>query len=323
MFGILNQINSNVFSGASEGLEAEIEKRSETKVRYKVNIHHSRDSASKQWASTLVLALRGLERVLRQFFTNLITASTLKEHSREREVATEGGDGCWFESAWSRIVDFAFKCATQVGGRETSDIRLAGVDLLILCSQVSSGAGIAALTTPARVGTNMQVVNGALRSVRAANTGTQGVVATNDSGEAHPLVISKKHRLFLESFGALEGFKSYLNDDMSMALEIESGSSTVFVETILSQVLTRMAQGLSKLYECLQSEYNPGPRRSIETRFVDIVATVMSKAGGGQRSKYLTHAQRLCLELLENMGSQSPSPALVKLAEVGDRAFFW
>ena len=43
-----------------------------SKQRYKVNVHHSRDSAGKQWVLTQSLALQGLCRVLRSFFSLLL-----------------------------------------------------------------------------------------------------------------------------------------------------------------------------------------------------------------------------------------------------------
>jgi hypothetical protein len=57
IFGILEGISTAIDDaemkrGASAGGE-----------RYKVAIHHSRDSVKKQWATTQILVLRGLERV--------------------------------------------------------------------------------------------------------------------------------------------------------------------------------------------------------------------------------------------------------------------
>ncbi|MFN9899558.1 MAG: hypothetical protein ACK55Z_12355, partial [bacterium] len=60
----------------------------------------------------------------------------------------------------------ALKWASTPGGREILDLRLVGVDILVLCSQLSSMCGIDAASITVRVGTNMQVINGALRSVR-------------------------------------------------------------------------------------------------------------------------------------------------------------
>ena len=48
------------------------EKVDKSRSRYKVNVHHSRDSAGKQWLLTQSLALQGLSRVLRSFFSILL-----------------------------------------------------------------------------------------------------------------------------------------------------------------------------------------------------------------------------------------------------------
>jgi hypothetical protein len=146
-----------------------------------VTRHHSRDSVSKQWIGTLVLALRGWDRIIRLFFHKLLTLDYRSERSSHEEgtpIISDAFDnaasvvplsaivadvGCatesieWFDKIWSRTLDWAYSCSTRIGGREMFDLRLVGTDLLLLCAQISSENGIQAIITPARVGTNMQV----------------------------------------------------------------------------------------------------------------------------------------------------------------------
>ena len=122
--------------------------------RYKVNIHHSRDSADKQWVATQSLVLRSLCRILRSFF------SVLLDTTRQDDPSIRGADSDdtpWFDDAWNRVLGYAFDAATQVGGRDTLELRSAGVELSVLCNQLSCRAGIQAALSPARVGTNMEV----------------------------------------------------------------------------------------------------------------------------------------------------------------------
>lgn len=59
-----------------------------SRSRYKVNVHHSQDSAGKQWITTQVLTLQGLSRVLRSFFAqsldNMEKASPERGHWCQR-----------------------------------------------------------------------------------------------------------------------------------------------------------------------------------------------------------------------------------------------
>lgn len=144
IFGVLDKVTDQM-GNTDNGASAQESMSSSQSSRYHVTVHHSRDSNSKQWYGTQVLTLRGMERVLRQFFSKLIV--------------TEIGSGEeWFRDAWARIVDLALSCSNIKGGRETLDLRIAGVDMLILCCQLACEQGITAM--PVRVTKNMQVVNG-------------------------------------------------------------------------------------------------------------------------------------------------------------------
>lgn len=283
----------------------------EPSSRYKVSLHHSRDSASKQWCATQVVVLRGLIRVLRNFFHQLL--DTTDEN---------GANGVpWFQDAWVKLLDYAFEAASQGGGRDTLDIRSVGVELLVLCCQLSSKAGIQAAATPARVGTNMEVVNGALRSVREAQP-------SNSSHERTQSAASELSRqsLFLESFEGLESYKEYV-EKLSPDEANEDKS--------LQQVLHKFAFGLAQLFECCKEhELAPQkPSRSLirlesntkaeeyeevlEVRFVRIVATITDAATVDHKSRFLNQTQRACFALLQAMavfGSLAAFKQLVSLA---------
>jgi len=225
--------------------------------------------------------------------------------------------------------------------------------MLVLCAQVSSKSGILAVTNPQRVSTNMQVVDGALRSVRpaiASSSGGGGLNAasvrredgiqedvqhdgsstgaeTNNDGNDNDISVveSRKHGLFKEVFLAFEKLRIHLNNDM----DEEDTSASIYMETTSVQVMTKFCQGLSKLYECckdnelLPSMELTSEENSTEQSFVELVGILITKATGPPGSKYLSQAQRLCLELLQSMASSSSSLALELLVQIGGQAFLW
>ena len=335
IFGVLDQVISK---GEVEvgGNDPENKKTNNTeekkKSRYQVSVHHSRDSAIKQWATTQVLTLRGLERVLRQFFDTLL-ATTVQPPD-----AINSTRPSWFESGWVRILKQSFQYSTQIRGRETLEVRLAGVDLLILCVQLCSDDGVSAATKPARVGTNMKVVNGALRNVRSSNP----IPASPSKSDRRNDISSKekvnRHNLFLKSFEELMRFQEYLNDESKMQLE-RAIDSSIYIESPLLQVLTRLSQGLTKIYDCCKSN-EMAPVSSSQTtastpdnnyheidyegKMVDLVCLVMIRASAGENgSRFLTQGQRISLDLLQQMASNSSSKALESLAEIGDVTLLW
>ena len=96
-----------------------------------------------------IQVLRGLERVLRLFYSRLLL------------TLTRESDELWFPQIWKEILRVSFDSAILTGEGETLDMRLAGIELMVLCAQLSCRAGIGAAVTSARVGTNMEVVGGA------------------------------------------------------------------------------------------------------------------------------------------------------------------
>mmetsp|Transcript_15630 Transcript_15630/g.20886 ORF Transcript_15630/g.20886 Transcript_15630/m.20886 type:complete len:1566 (+) Transcript_15630:106-4803(+) len=334
IFGVLEQVASHVdesTTASKQALSSVREARKKANSRYKVTVHHSRDSVGKQWFSTQVLTLRGLERVLRQFFSALLSTTVLdSRHSSSDESH-------WFESAWARILDIAFQCATQAGGREVLELRLAGVDLVVLCALLSCRAGIVAATTPARVGTNMEVVNGALRSIQNESKTNQsrsdGIEdGTSDGSAANsPEMEACRQELFLDAFDVLERFRSHLEDDKAQAKD--EYSQSLCIESVSLQVVTKLSQGLVKLYECCKNDemaprthellYSSDDEDDTEARFVAIVSTVIRKAVGDSGPRYLSQAQRVGIDLLHDMAFGSSSRAFETLADIGGESFFW
>jgi len=281
--------------------------------RYKVSVHHSRDSASKQWATTQVLTLRGMERVLRIFFDTLL--ETAHDYNTDSDQ-----DSNWFEQAWHLIVDQCLLCSTLLGGRETLDLRLVGMELLVVCCQTSSKRGF--IAADVRVGTNMQVVNGALRSVRSADSPPkiQGRGSKPLAEDVDPLLIEKRRQLFDKSFASLMQFGSFLRNNEDSITEGTNG----YLDSIVLQVLTKLGIGLGQLYECCKdNELSPHHEDSdAEENFVDLVTLITRIATGGPNSKFLTQAQRPCLDLLKTMSMNCSSRAFEVLSKMGSNAIF-
>lgn len=320
IFGVLDQVAARL--GKSHKNESQDNASSAIPSRYRVSVHHSRDSNSKQWCATQVLTLRGIERVLRQFFSKLLALDIDTENSQT-----------WFESAWEKIVELAFVSANASGGRDTMELRIAGVDILILCCQLSCEAGIEAAATPVRVGTNMQVVNGALRSVdnKPTNQSEKLDLDHEDLPYIHVEKIkSTRKSLFLKAFAVLERFT-----DILYHREEEEEQNSYFSEPSILQVLTKLSQGLTKLYECCRDkELAPNSavnyticsqvqKSDLEGRMVNMINSVAIHAIGDFNSKYLTLAQRSCLELLRNMCAFGSARAFERLAVMGRKSFFW
>eukprot|EP00550_Attheya_septentrionalis_P004649 CAMPEP_0198289234 /NCGR_PEP_ID=MMETSP1449-20131203/7494_1 /TAXON_ID=420275 /ORGANISM="Attheya septentrionalis, Strain CCMP2084" /LENGTH=2104 /DNA_ID=CAMNT_0043987531 /DNA_START=292 /DNA_END=6606 /DNA_ORIENTATION=- len=322
IFGVLDEVSAKGETIPEIGNDSG-NARKASGSRYKVSIHHSRDSVEKQWATTAVLSFRGLERVLRQFFSRLLATSITDDDEDNVE---------WFESAWIKILQMALKYATQIGGRDAAELRLAGVNMVVLCAQLSCQAGIEAATTPATVGTNMQVINGALRTVRASAS-QQQALPTNVSPKAE----RRRQRLFLSSFRTLEDFRGFLGSG-GLSFDDDPSDSWSFTEPALFQVLTKLMQGLAKLYECCKhNEMAPrsaqvndddeedmlnSENSEFESHFVDHVHLVIEKGAGDPEALYLTQPQRMGLELLCTMVSSSSSEAFETLAKMGGKTFF-
>ena len=287
--------------------------------RYKVTVHHSRDSSIKQWATTQVLALRGLERVLRQFFPHLLVAAiSTKDDADDAES--------WLEDSWVRILETAYSCAILTGGRDSLELRVVGADLLVLCAQVSSKAGIAAANTPVRVSTNMQVVNGALRSVNPSKkeqTDEKRDIKVSADTEAEAAA-QYRACLFRMAFDRVEKLGNNLEHQ---SIHTDEEGSPIYVESTLLQVMTKFSGSLLALYECCKgNEMLPptldaqtdGASNDLESKLAHVAGAMMRTAIGDPSSKYLTQAQRACLELLHTM---TLNGSFVAYEELGERAY--
>jgi hypothetical protein len=300
--------------------------------RYRVSIHHSRDSAGKQWMATQALVLRGLSRVLRTFFLSLLNTTDDGSASGEKK-----NDTPWFEQTWNTILSHSFDAATQTGGRDTLDLRSSGVELLVLCNQLACRAGIQAAITPARVGTNMEVVNGALRSVRSPEK-------IPSSGKKSPqrshstITETWRENLFLDAFDVLDSFREYLESDSSSDKE---SALSPYMEPTQVQVLSHFAGDLKRLYDCCKDgefmedkSFNSvissltldppsvSDEDTLVARFVRIVMTVATKSSGGPEARFLSQAQRSCIDLLQSMASNGSSEAFINLSSLSSEAFF-
>ena len=321
LLGVLEEISSR----GSESQNADTDKTTTSGVnpdvqsnRYKVTVHHSRDSSIKQWATTQVLALRGLERVLRQFFPHLLLAAVSTKN------AADGAEN-WLEESWIRILETAYSCAILTGGRDSLDLRVVGADLSVLCAQVSSKAGIAAANSPARVSTNMQVVNGALRSVNPSkkeqSDETKDRKLSDDDAKASAL---HQARMFRMAFDYVEKLGNNLEHQ---SIHADEEGSAIYAESTLLQVMTKFSGSLAALYECCKDdEMSPptltaqreGASNDLESKLTHVVGVIMKTAIGDPSSKYLTQAQRACLEILQTMSLHG---SFIAYEELGERAY--
>jgi len=322
IFAVLDQVKEG--TSADNSTPDQVVPESKSSDRYKVSIHHSRDSASKQWATTEVLTLRGIERVLRLFFDKLL-ATTLDSTKDPSNLDPE--DYNWFESAWHRIVEQCFDCGSLIGGRETLDLRLVGVELLVLCCQASSHKGF--IARDARVSTNMQVVNGALRCVRPS-TSTSPISSPSRTSQLKPVEIEidpalteKRFQLFKKAFEVLIQFGTFLKENEEAISGGDNGPSR-YIETTHLQVLSKLSLGLDQLYEsCKDKELSPrNCNDEPEREFVELVTLISKISSGGASAKYLTQAQKPCLELLKTMSMNCSSRAFEVLAQFGSNAIF-
>ena len=326
VFGVYDQVLSR---GGLSG-----ESTSSKDQKYKTSVHHSRNSVDKQWATTEVLVLQGLNRVLRNHFMQLLeTTSNVKLEVGKSSIQNRKP---WLVEAWSRTLLLALNAAKQTGGRDTLDLRNSGVDLMVLCLQLSCRAGIQAAITPARVGTNMEVVNGALRSVGASKSAKQQDSLPKKFSES---VGVYRKELFVIAFRKLSEFQRHLDE---LVPEVEEGSNRFHIEPIQVQVLQRLVGGLAKLFECIKddeicprlrsdSRQSQGSARiesphleneDYEAKFVDLVVTVAIKSSSAH-SHFLSQAQRGALDLLREMAGQGSHHAIKGLASIAGPAFFW
>lgn len=271
--------------------------------------------------------------MLRIFFVKLLLTT-----DDGTDIATKQDGSPWFDEAWNKVLGCAFDASIQVGGRDTLELRTVGSELLVLCAQVSCKQGIQAAIPPARVGTNMEVVNGALRSVRTPEKSENTNKATN-----HRSVLTETWRenLFLDAFDVLDSFREHLENDSSH--HHESGLHHTLEPTQL-QVLSKFAEDMGRLYDCSKNDEfaedrsfegvedfekllcvrrpKAGEGDPLVSRFAQIIATVAVRSTSSPDARFLSQAQKSCLDILRAMASDGSPEAFLTLAELAGDAFF-
>jgi hypothetical protein len=328
IFGVYDMVLSK--GGEGDGADAG-SKSSGARSRYIVSIHHTRDSADKQWVATQALVLRGLCRVLRSFFSDLLETTDKGGGKSKR-----GDETPWFEKAWNKILGYAFEASTQLGGRSTLDLRNVGVELLVVCNQLACNAGIRAAITPARVSTDMEVVNGALRSVRTPPE------KKNSPRRSHSEVTEMwRENMFLDAFDVLDSFREHLEGD---AADFNESGLTLYMESTQVQVLAKFAGELSKLYDCCKDDEfledksfdklvsfdkplatrtsDAGEEDAFVTRFVRLVVKVATETTSGPDARFPSQAQRSAIDLLRSMASNGSPEAFLNLTALAGSTIF-
>eukprot|EP00536_Pseudo-nitzschia_multiseries_P016159 jgi/Psemu1/247367/estExt_Genewise1.C_10330010 len=331
IFGVYDTATSDT------GNERDVAKQDTTKrkSRYQVNIHHSRDSADKQWVATQALVLKGMCRLLRNFFDPLLRTTDDDGHGPSNKGDE---DTPWFDDAWNKILGWAYDASTQAGGRDTLDLRSSGVELMVLCNQLTCAAGMHAAITPARVGTNMEVINGALRSVGSPErSNSESVVKKSKSA----VVEMWRENLFLDAFDVLESFRDHLEHESSASTK--DGKLPILEPTQI-QVLTKLGSELNKLYECCRenefkedlslskySTFEPlfepviAPASDDDpmvVRFVRIVISIAKITQSGPEARFLSQAQRACMDILKEMASNGSPEGLFNLTVLAGPSFY-
>ena len=125
-------------------------------------------------------------------------------------------------------------------------------------------------------------------------------------------------------------------------MDHESGLSP-FLEPTQVQVLSKFAENLSKLYDCCKNDEfledlpsstlpfeqylgltsgDPVDVDSLVARFVRIIVTVVEKSSGGPEQRFLSQAERSCVDLLRSMASNGSAVAFMNLTNIAGLAFF-
>jgi C-terminal region of Mon2 protein len=114
----------------------EIASAPELKKGIKMNVHHSRDTANKQWSETRTLSLRGLSRLLRTITKSLLLDSE-----------------AWFKKdIWNNALELAHSSIETVGensvDNNNTEISLAAIDLLFAMLKTVSTPPVPTVTPP-------------------------------------------------------------------------------------------------------------------------------------------------------------------------------
>jgi hypothetical protein len=150
-----------------------------------------------------------------------------------------------------------------------------------------------------------------------------------------------RENLFLDAFDVLDSLREHLECDA--ASDSESGLSP-HMEPTQVQVLSRLAAELVKLYDCCKenefqedsslcnidsfehlvssSPSTPGEDDAMVSRFVRVVITVAKRSSSGPESRFLSQAQRSCMDLLRTMASNGSPEAFLNLTLTAGTTFF-
>jgi len=324
--------NQSVTTGDGDDDDDNDEKGPSAKPsRYKLSVHHTRDSEDKQWVSTQAIVVRGICRVLRSFFDELLDSTEIAHLNKK-----SSDQAPWFEEIWNRFLEFSLAAATAEVSRDTMDLRNAGVDLMVLCCQLSCRAGAQAAITPARVSTNMEVVNGALRSVRTPEKDSLSSASLTRSNSS--VVEMWRENLFLDAFDVLESYREYVE------------SSNYTTDSTQIQILAKFGNDLGKLYDCcephefrekdysallLSDEPDTSPEaktdesqngqseRPLIAQFLSILMTVATSTQSSPNSRFLSLAQKASMDVLKAMASSGSCKATIQLADMVGSNFLW
>lgn len=213
----------------------------------KVIMHHSRDTASKQWSETRVLTMQGIGRLLRAFI------KLLKNEP-------------WFQKIWTSILDFA-RDATLLGSIGT-EVAFSGIQLLFLMLQLISKSGPA--VGPIRAAVGMKVVDGALigrppdkkqEAPDGKEKGGEPELSKGDKEES-----ARQNEILWDlAWKHIQSAADYLEDTdgeianafaMSMQQTYEVGKSTEFANAPNILDYLRIAESLAEARVALS--YKPG-----------------------------------------------------------------
>lgn len=219
----------------------------------RVILHHSRDTAPKQWSETRVLSLQGLGRFHRTFFR------LFWSHD-------------WYPSLWSLSLRTA-QAGVVFGARPpNSEVALAGTGVLFLLLQLSSKAG-PPMQGPLRAAVGMKVVDGALE--HAAGIGSRrdksGGEAVSDDGknqvplgssveepsgskEQQRAFVSAKKRMWEEAWltvrDAVDAYQEDRDGEIAAAFLVnlratyEGGRAVEFESAVRAMELVTVVEGL-------------------------------------------------------------------------------
>jgi hypothetical protein len=187
----------------------------ELKKGVKMALHHSRDTAHKQWLETRVLALRG-------------TCRAIKAGARNLSLEP------WFEHTWGRALGACLSSLqAKAGSVDTGDLEVcvASVDMLFdMVKMVATRA----YRSKARAGFGMRVVGGALVSEEAniARTPAEMKAAAaaalspgdqdrdREKGELDGLTEVAREKLWQSAWGAVRACVCYERIGSDLALHI-------------------------------------------------------------------------------------------------------